>query len=129
MGKTYTRMFQLIVSWSIEIDGRSKETALARSYLSCLTKKVAIVDAPKGATSSSMEENFGFWIDEATKIITLADGKKLCGTASPCGASNVLRRNCCCIGTWSKIETAPHFDVVDLGALNVRASSTSVRTP
>ncbi len=23
------------------------------------------------------EENFGFWIDEATKIVTLADGKKL----------------------------------------------------
>ena len=54
-----------------------EETASARSYLNCLTKKVAIVDAPKGATSSSSEENFGFWIDEATKIVTLADGKKL----------------------------------------------------
>ena len=53
------------------------EPALARSYLNCLTKKVAIVDAPKGATSSSIEENFGFWIDDATKIVTLADGKKL----------------------------------------------------
>jgi hypothetical protein len=30
-----------------------EETALARNYLNCLTKKVAIVDAPKGATSSS----------------------------------------------------------------------------
>jgi hypothetical protein len=54
-----------------------EETALARNYLSCLTKKVTIVDAPKGATSSSIEENVGFWIDEATKIVTLADGKKL----------------------------------------------------
>jgi hypothetical protein len=54
-----------------------EETASARSYLNCLTKKVAIVDAPKGATSSSIEENFGFWIDEATKMVTLADGKKL----------------------------------------------------
>ena len=54
-----------------------EETALARDYLNCLTKKVTIVDAPKGATSSSIEENFGFWIDEATKIVTLADGKKL----------------------------------------------------
>ena len=36
-----------------------------------------IVDAPRGSTSSSTEENFGFWIDEATKIVTLADGKKL----------------------------------------------------
>src|SRR5262249_42403591 len=40
------------------------------------SKKVVIVDAPKGTTSSSTEENFGFWIDEATKIITLADGKE-----------------------------------------------------
>jgi hypothetical protein len=54
-----------------------EETALARSYLNCLTKKVAIVDAPIGTTSTSIEENFGFWIDEATKIVTLADGKKL----------------------------------------------------
>jgi hypothetical protein len=53
------------------------ETALARSYLSCLAKKVVIVDAPKGTTSSSAEENFGFWIDEPTKIVTFADGKKL----------------------------------------------------
>jgi hypothetical protein len=53
------------------------ETALARSYLNCLTKKVVIVDAPNRSTSSSTEENFGFWIDEATKIVTLADGKKL----------------------------------------------------
>jgi hypothetical protein len=49
----------------------------ARSYLSCLAKKVVIVDAPKGTTSSSAEENFGFWIDEPTKIVTFADGKKL----------------------------------------------------
>jgi hypothetical protein len=54
-----------------------EETALARSYLNCSAKKVVIVDAPKGATSSSSEENFGFWIDDATKIVTLADGKKL----------------------------------------------------
>ena len=54
-----------------------EETALARSYLSCLAKKVVIVDAPKGTTSSSAEENFGFWIDEPTKIVTFADGKKL----------------------------------------------------
>ena len=54
-----------------------EKTALAHNYLNCLTKKVTIVDAPKEATSSSTEENFGFWIDEATKIVTLADGKKL----------------------------------------------------
>ena len=53
------------------------ETALARSYLNCLTKKVVIVDAPNRSTSSSSEENFGFWIDDGTKIVTLADGEKL----------------------------------------------------
>jgi hypothetical protein len=54
-----------------------EESALARTYLNCLSKKVVIVDAPKGTTSSSTEENFGFWIDEATRIVTLANGKKL----------------------------------------------------
>ena len=54
-----------------------EESALARNYLNCLSKKVVIADAPKGTTSSSTEEHFGFWIDEATKTVTLADGKKL----------------------------------------------------
>ena len=39
------------------------------------SKKVVIVDAPKGTTSSSAEENFGFWIDEPTKIVTFAVGR------------------------------------------------------
>jgi hypothetical protein len=55
----------------------SEESAAARNYLQCVSKKVVIVDAPKGTTSSSIEENLGFWIDQATKIVTLADGKKL----------------------------------------------------
>jgi hypothetical protein len=50
------------------------EPALARSYLNCLTKKVVIVDAPSGSTSSSIEENFGFWIDQTAKTLALADG-------------------------------------------------------
>ena len=54
-----------------------EESAAARTYLNCVSKKVVIVDAPKGTTSSSNEENFGFWIDETTKVVTLADGKKL----------------------------------------------------
>ena len=53
------------------------EPALARSYLNCLAKKVMIVDAPRGSTSSSIEENLGFWIDEAAKTIVLADGTPL----------------------------------------------------
>src|SRR5262249_35202357 len=32
-----------------------------------------IVDTPKRTTLSSAEENFGFWIDEATKVVTFAD--------------------------------------------------------
>jgi hypothetical protein len=51
--------------------------AFARSYLHCLTKKVVIVDAPKGSTSSSIEENVHFWIDEAAKTIVFADGTSL----------------------------------------------------
>jgi hypothetical protein len=53
------------------------EPALARSYLNCLTKKVVIVDAPSGSTSLSIEENLGFWIDEAAKTLVLADGAPL----------------------------------------------------
>jgi hypothetical protein len=53
------------------------EPALARSYLNCLTKKVVIVDAPSGSTSSSIEENLGFWIDDAAKTFKLAEGTPL----------------------------------------------------
>ena len=54
-----------------------EETALARVYLNCLTKKVVIVDAPNRSTSSSTEENLGLGIDEQTKVVTRADGKRL----------------------------------------------------
>src|SRR5713226_3997572 len=53
------------------------EPALARSYLNSLTKKVVIVDAPSGSTSSSIEETLGFWIDETEKTVVLADGTSL----------------------------------------------------
>jgi hypothetical protein len=53
------------------------EPALARSYLNCLTKKVIIVDTPSGSSSSSAQENLGFWIDEAAKTIMLVDGTAL----------------------------------------------------
>jgi hypothetical protein len=48
--------------------------ALARSYLHCATKKVVIVNASSGVTSSSVDEDVGFWIHEAAKNLTLADG-------------------------------------------------------
>jgi hypothetical protein len=38
---------------------------------------VVIVDAPKGSTSSSVEEHLRFWIDEAAKTFVLADGTPL----------------------------------------------------
>jgi hypothetical protein len=53
------------------------EPASTRSYLNCLTRKVVIVDAPKGSTSLSIEESFGFWIDEAAKTLGLVDGTPL----------------------------------------------------
>jgi hypothetical protein len=36
--------------------------ASARTYLNCLTKKVVIVDTPRGSTSSSIDEKIGFWV-------------------------------------------------------------------
>jgi hypothetical protein len=53
------------------------EPALARSYLNCLAKKVVIVDAPRRSSSSSLQENLGFQIDEAAKTIVLVDGTPL----------------------------------------------------
>ena len=53
------------------------EPALARSYLNCLAKKVVIVDTPSGSSSSSLQENLGFQIDEAAKTVVLADGTPL----------------------------------------------------
>jgi hypothetical protein len=53
------------------------EPVSARNYLNCVSKKVIIVDAPSGSSSLSAEENIGFWIDEAAKIITLSDGGPL----------------------------------------------------
>src|SRR5262249_327888 len=69
-----TRQFRSLIPMVFAV---LADTALARSYLNCLTKKVVIVDAPNGSTSSTIEENLGFWIDEPAKIVTLADGKML----------------------------------------------------
>jgi hypothetical protein len=53
------------------------EPVLARSYLNCLTKKVIIVDTPRGSSSSSLQQNLGFQIDEAAKTIVHVDGTPL----------------------------------------------------
>jgi hypothetical protein len=52
----------------------SAESASTRTYLNCLTRKVVIVEASSGNTSSSTEESMSLWIDEAAKSLTLADG-------------------------------------------------------
>jgi hypothetical protein len=64
----------------VALDGSRRldgEPALGRSYLHCPTKKVVIVDTPKGRTSSSIEESLSFWIDEAAKTLVFADGTPL----------------------------------------------------
>jgi hypothetical protein len=53
------------------------DAASARSYLNCLAKRVNIVDTPKGSSSATIEESFGWWIDEAARTATFADGKAL----------------------------------------------------
>jgi hypothetical protein len=52
------------------------QPALARSYLNCSTRKVVLISAPSGDTSSAREESLGFWIDEA-KTLTFADNTPL----------------------------------------------------
>jgi hypothetical protein len=74
MSAVMTRQFWSLIPMAFAV---LADTALARSYLNCPTKKVVIADAPNGSTSSSMEENLGLWIDEAAKIVTLADGRAL----------------------------------------------------
>src|SRR6516164_6467314 len=53
------------------------DTALTRSALTCVAKKVVIVDAPSGGRASQSEEHLSFWIDEAGKTITFVDGVPL----------------------------------------------------
>ena len=78
------------------------EPALARSYLNCLTKKVVIVDAPRGSTSSSVEEHLEFWIDEAAKTLMLADGTPLINRSLSRG---IFER-------WFLVERSDFFRVV-----------------
>lgn len=55
------------------LDGASVRSQLPKLH----NKKVVIVDAPSGSTSSTIEENLGFWIDETAKTVVLADGMPL----------------------------------------------------
>jgi hypothetical protein len=51
--------------------------AATRVYLTCITHKVVIIDTPTGSSSSDTKENLNFWIDEASKRVSFADGVPL----------------------------------------------------
>jgi hypothetical protein len=53
------------------------QPVLARIYLNCSTRKVVITSAPSGDTSSSREEDLGFWVDDEAKTLTFPDGTSL----------------------------------------------------
>ena len=53
------------------------QPALALSYLSCSTRKVAMISAPSGDTSSTREEEMVFVLDEAAKTLTFSDNRPL----------------------------------------------------
>jgi hypothetical protein len=53
------------------------QPVLARTLLNCSTRKVVLVSAPAGDTSSSKEENLGFWVDDEAKTLTFLDNTPL----------------------------------------------------
>ena len=53
------------------------QPALARSYLNCSTRKVVMINAASGDTSSTREEEIMFVIDEAAKTFTFSDHRAL----------------------------------------------------
>jgi hypothetical protein len=55
----------------------SMSAAESRLHPTCITNKVVIIDKPSGSSSSDAKENFNFWIDEASKSVSFADGGAL----------------------------------------------------
>src|SRR5262245_18554173 len=53
------------------------QPALARTQLNCSTRKVVLISAPAGDTSSAKEENLGFWVDDAARTVTFLDNTRL----------------------------------------------------
>ena len=66
-----------LLRMQVETRALRAECEIGSCHLPACKTILDVVGAPKGTTSSSAEENFGFWIDEPTKIVTFADGKKL----------------------------------------------------
>src|SRR5262245_49208593 len=53
------------------------QPALARTYLNCATRKVVLVSAPAGDTSSAREESLGFWVDDEAKTLAFQNNTPL----------------------------------------------------
>jgi hypothetical protein len=53
------------------------QPALALNYLSCSTRRVVMISAASGDTSSTREEEIMFVIDEAAKALTFSDNRPL----------------------------------------------------
>jgi hypothetical protein len=53
------------------------QPALARTQLNCSTRKVVLISAPAGDTSSAKEENLGFWVDDAARTVAFLDNTRL----------------------------------------------------
>ena len=53
------------------------QRVLARTYLNCSTRKVVLISAPTGDTSSAREENLGFWVDDEARAVTFLDNTPL----------------------------------------------------
>jgi hypothetical protein len=50
------------------------------TQLNCSTKKVVIISAPGGETSSTREEDLSFWVDDAAKTLWFAGDGSLAVT-------------------------------------------------
>jgi hypothetical protein len=53
------------------------QPVLARTHLNCSTRKVVLISAPTGDTSSSRAEDLGFWVDDEAKTLTFLDNTPL----------------------------------------------------
>ena len=53
------------------------QPVLAGTYLNCATRKVVIISGPSGDTSSTSDEDLGFWVDDAVKTLTFLDATPL----------------------------------------------------
>ena len=53
------------------------QPVLARTNLNCSARKVVIISAPSGDTSSAREDELSFWVDDEAKTLTFLDNTPL----------------------------------------------------